>query len=462
MYQDPSIDKALRQTLENLEAPTPDNAWALFEQMRAAQGLDPDQPAAIDQHLFPHLEQIEVAFQPEHWTLMEARLKEEDRRRRRIWITKLAEVAVFLLLIGYLQGLLTPSYKGARYPAEAVATSETAAPQGGSGKHKGTNHHNAALVTANAVADETAPVEQTFYGADQRSVSEKLLDVLKQWFNPSDPQPANPPALVPLAPGLAPVANASGSKSLLDPLPVLKANGPIANAFVPNAPAQVARYAVHQRHLYAGVYAAYDRNTLSTGDERRLSEGLSAGAVVGYRKGKWGIESGLGWQRASFQPKRVIEIFDGNTTQGFYGSYADKVDAEIISVPVKATRQLARVGKTRLHAVGGATAHLAAFKNYEYKTVYFPGVLPQSDPNSQPSASPTLAQDGKGWLEQGGANGNFYLSADAGVRVEHPVNKRLIAYVEPVYRRALTRQGIGPGESRLHTMSIQAGVITTL
>ena len=76
------------------------------------------------------------------------------------------------------------------------------------------------------------------------------------------------------------------------------------------------------------------------------SNGYGGGMTIGYRIGKWGAEAGLSYNRRHYVPKKVIEIYDGNTSNGFYGSFAKNVDADIVSVPVKVTRRIAQFGQS--------------------------------------------------------------------------------------------------------------------
>ncbi|MEO6760361.1 MAG: hypothetical protein ABIO24_12965, partial [Saprospiraceae bacterium] len=90
------FDSQLKSALENLEAPLETTAWAAFEQRFPA----PTAPAAdaVDQALRRSLEQLETPYQPTHWELLAGRMTRIEQLRRRIWVSKSAELAILLLL----------------------------------------------------------------------------------------------------------------------------------------------------------------------------------------------------------------------------------------------------------------------------------------------------------------------------------------------------------------------------
>jgi hypothetical protein len=456
MNQDQQFDKELRSKLENLESPAETGAWAAFEQRRAVKGLDPDMPSPVDKVVFNALGNLEMAYQPSEWNMMEARLDFEDRRRRRIWMTKLAEAAIFLLLVGYLQGLLQTPYAG-------KSTSPAASNEPIASKEKNTRAKRPAAHQLPSASLPSTSGTDAFWNTNILETPETLNNQygLSETALQNQSAPNN---LV--SPFINSVANTGSAQmpSVLDPLPFLFSTDPIAFAFAPTAldlPDHIITKSPKQRNLYAGLSGSYDQNTVVSGNERRISNGYAFGATIGYKKGKWGIESGIAYQKKTFQPKKEIEIYGGNTANGFYGSFADKVDAEIVAIPVHATRELAHVGKTKISVASGATAHVAVNKSYSYKKVYYSGVSPQPSQNP-PANAPSLSKEGKGLLENGAFNENFYLTADASIRIEHPIGKKMIAFVEPTVRRAISQKGIGPSDSRLHTLSFQAGVLTSL
>lgn len=113
---------------------------------------------------------------------------------------------------------------------------------------------------------------------------------------------------------------------------------------------------------------------------RTRENGFGGGVTVGYRKGKWGVETGLAYAHKDFTPQKDINIYAGNPIDGFLGAYVKGVDADVFAVPVKVTRRFARMGRTTGHAVAGITANVATEKRFAYKTVVYPPSSPSPTP----------------------------------------------------------------------------------
>ena len=125
------------------------------------------------------------------------------------------------------------------------------------------------------------------------------------------------------------------------------------------------------------------------------------------------------------------------------------------------TRRVAKTGNTTAHAVAGVSAHFAANKRYDYKSVYYPPQNSSGPGGPVPSKPAATFPEGKGVFEKGGLSNNAYATADLGLRVEQSLGKHYVAFLEPVYRQSLGG-GLGPRTSRLSTFSIQAGVMASL
>ena len=106
-----NFDNKLKNALEGLEAPFDPSAWAAFEQRLNAPFTE-EQPAAVDavdKAVFRTLERLDAPYQPAHWDMLATRMTQVARTRRRIWIAKLTEAAIFLLLLANLEGFLRPA-----------------------------------------------------------------------------------------------------------------------------------------------------------------------------------------------------------------------------------------------------------------------------------------------------------------------------------------------------------------
>lgn len=452
-----NFDDKLKNALERLEAPYESSAWAAFEQRLNAPFTE-EQPAAVDavdKAVFRTLERFEAPYQPAHWDMLATRMTHIARTRRRVWVAKLSEAAIFLLLLANLEGLLhsesapaapapaTPQIKSNRLQAEAPV--------------RRSKSGNADTMQDALAGNLNSGDDMMLYGSDAGiGMSPAALPVSDGTFSGDQALALNQGA------DARAVSEAWIPLADLMPVPVVLPVGPVEQVNAnPYAASTVNIKAPKQHRMYAATFASYDNNRVRSAGYSTNATGYGGGMAIGYRIGQWGMEAGLSYNRRPYEPKKEIEIYDGNTTNGFYGSYASNVDADIISMPFKVTRRVVRVGTTSAHAVAGVTANFVADKSYRYRKIFYPGVAPSG--NQNPDQQPKLKQTGTGLLENGGnLNGNFYATADLGVRIEQPIGRRFAAFVEPAYRVALGNKGYGPNPARVSTLSVQAGVLATL
>ncbi len=457
-----NFDKQIKSSLENIEMPFDSASWqALESRMNAA--ISEEQPSAVepvDLVVKRTLERFEVPYQAADWNLMQAKLN-QNILVRRIRMSKAAEAAIFLLLLVNIEGFLG-GFKEVLKPA-APAKPKVAEPMADRHRSKGSKHHSAASqqenVTVTSLAERVvALISAPFAGADDDA---------------STLEPGTSPLAVvdPAANGNASMLDAANFYSAsgivkfnkLEQLPQAKIQDFAWKNFFETIPGVITPTPRKSNGLYAASFASFDKNNIRQGDYATQANGFGGGVAVGYRKGKWGVETGLAYSQTNFTPQRKDEFYAGNPADGFLASYVKNVDADVFSVPVKVTRRMARFGRTTAHAVAGLTANVATQKRYGYKTVVYPPSSPQPSPTPgiDPAQYPIPNRNQKGALEGGSFKTNAYATADVGMRVEQPLGKRYVAFVEPTYRRSLGG-GFGPKRERINSFTIHAGVMASL
>ncbi len=473
------LDAQLKSALENLEVPYDASTWAMLEQ-RLPKAAPAD---AVDKAVFAALEGLEAPYQSSHWDLLANRMAEQARLRRRIWVSKTAEAAVFLLLLLNLEGLLGGDDRPAQRPAPATAPKSDVPIAERSGRKQRNDANHIPAGTTNTSIEGQSPV------SDSKG---SMLVFEKEGSNPGNVQ------VFEMTPGIQYPAtsnqqstNQYSATSNQEPAtnnqqPTTDNQQPTTNnpflaplqtdwsalALAPDTkhfgqiplPAVLTKKAPKPGKFYAASFVSLDRNQVKINSlPSQTTPGYGGGLAVGYRPGKWGVEAGVAYTHKTFQPRKEVEIVSGDINKGYYGAFIQEVDADMVSIPVKVTRQIARVGKLTAHAVAGFTANIATEKSYRSKSVYYPGFAPQTGGSGQTPLKPKLAREGKGALEKGGGlDGNSYATANAGLRLEHPIGKRASAFVEAGYGQAMTRQGVGPKPSQISTIAVQAGVMAGL
>ncbi len=463
-----NFDTRLKASLEHLDAPFEASTWAAMEQRLNTRTAGPDQPAPVDKAVLRALDNLEAPYVPAHWEMLAQRMTDDARRRRRIWMTKLGEAAIFLLFFANLHSFLgrTPDDKtpGTHKPAANIPIA--AAPtRSHSGQHA-TAGHNKNDNTDNTVSDATAAGSNTGLGVSNPAAMLEFtllngLGAPALIQHPTDGTTENTPANTILAAAeINPLF--PGTVSAFAPLSAPTVQ-PLATTFETLSVPFFVNKAPKASHLYVASFASLDNNTVVSGDYSTKSKGFGGGIALGIRKMKWGVEAGLGYSHKQYTPKKELEIYSGNVANGYYGSYAHEIEAELVSIPVKITRRMARFSKISIHAVAGVTTNIALEKAYHYRTVFFPGSTPDAQPGSQQIVQqPQFRKQGKGVLENGKLTGNVYASADVGARVEVPVGQNTTLYVEPTYRQALGGKGIGPKKAAIHSVCLQVGVLAGL
>jgi hypothetical protein len=448
MKSEKMFDTQIKSALENIEVPYDPSTWSMLEQKL---GPAPDQPHPVDSVVSDALSKMEVPFSPMHWEEMSDQLFELQRTRRRIRLSKFLEAAIFLLLLANIEGFTGSLFdsKPAHKPVqslEPVADSDVH----GRDKKSGNHHKYTAVPAAFGGVNSSFPEDQATAISGQGA---GLIPAIQGTVTPE------------MAEGIHSV-NAVTAISLprfetFDPIAGLNGNSPLNFSEKINQPHQIIVKLPKERRFYVALNAGFDKNTIRSNSDARSANGYAAGMTAGYRTGKWGFETGVVYDKKEYQPKKVIEIYDHNSN-GYFGTYASNVKADMVSIPLKGLRQVARSGKMKVYAVAGLTAHVVLRKNFQYNNVFYPA--PSASPTTtDPAPQPQMQQVGKGLLQRGNLEGNVYASADAGVRIERKIGKRTTLFVEPCYQTSLGGgKGIGPVAGRINTMTIQAGVMASL
>jgi hypothetical protein len=378
-----------------------------------------------------------------------------QKTKMRIRFSKLLEAAIFLLLLANIEGFTGlffeqgPSRNHEANPGPYVNADDDQ-PVGKSARHKGNKG-----IFAHAGAQNPLNAFPAVFAAITPGMTNSI---------PAAPANGalNPLASVDQTGVIHILDNLSLSKfetfdpvSSLNPSMLSNTGKPVSfpHQIIVKAPAQ-------QQRLYVALAPGFEKNYLHSGSDLRNADGYSVAATVGIRKDGWGFETGLVYAKKQYVPKKSIEIYDHNS-KGYIGSYASNVEADLVSVPLKGMRQIGKAGKIRAYAVAGVTVHAAMHKNYAYNEVFYPA--PSQTPNPGPPPAPHLQQTGKGLLQRGNARDNVYVSADAGLRLERPIGKRMSVFVEPSFQSGVGgASGIGPVPVRINTFSVQAGVMASL
>lgn len=442
------FDETIKNALDNIEEPYDASTWAqLAQRIDATMPEAPaTEPAAIDDVVREALVGMEALYQSAHWAQM-SRLLDQQLLRRRLLTAKAAEAAIFLLLL-----LNFNLFIDENSPIYQPRTTPTAPAEEPVAIHKRSNK------PSRQQSIQPPGYENMTYTSDVTEAGINLLPGISdnsgqympdglghsvQTFGTNPKEVDN---------SRYAFANTAVMQSLPQSTVPLLYTTQTPKIQPHNSPNRTKGY------FYAGAYAAHDQNRIIAPRDIQAFGGYRGGFMAGWRKGRWGVETGVAQASLHYTPKT-----DAIGSRTGVQSQLLAVDANMTTLSVKGLSRLGRVGKkTSVYATAGTTVSIAAYKNYRYETTIMHNAAPGSGNNPITDQWGPEYRIAKGALEGGDFARNTYISADAGLRIERPVGGRFAIFVEPVYRHAVSSNNIGPTPIRIHTMSVQAGVLATL
>jgi hypothetical protein len=478
---DQQFDHKMRQALEQIEAPFDPQSWdALSRKLdnTAAPATDAtDAPNAFDQRMRERLEGVQPRYQTTHWDMLAQRL-DSMAHVARIRKHKAAEAVLMLLLLANLQLVFKGGTQLFHMPMPAIQPAveqPIAAAQHGKSERTRTNAA-APLVAQDMDVEMSASLSNS---ASTATIWSQVLSALGAGSDISTPQNSNTTVATtdanPTGGGLARAMIGPDGRPItpgLRPLTLLQALGldrvhsqtvqPIAG-IQRNQDISTPQKNKRPRSWNLLASVGLDHNRTNTFDENgealQTSRQRGARWQVGaaYRGTHWGVEAGVAYANRRYQTGKEVFTIRQNSVDGTaIGTSFESVSAQLVQVPVRVTRQVARMGRTRVVAVAGATGHLAAQKNYQFSEHVYPTV-PGTSGNNQPD----IPQP-DGLLQGGSVNRNFYATADLGVRVERPVTRGTTAFIESSVSQPVAGAGYGPARARTRTVGVSAGVLAAL
>lgn len=454
--EDKFFDNQMKSALERIEPPFDPSTWdALARKMDALQNPVPVDD--VDKAVARGLQHLEPAFQPAHWDKLAGQMQTIADRRRRIITSKLAEAALLALLAWNFGGLLLgekptapaapakPKYEGPVAENQSPRRTRTNVAPGVSAEN----------FEANLLTNNDLEGQPTFVFENGTVLS--LGDAAAVFASDN--------------------SNTDGQVLTNDAAALTQARAGYASfAMLPGTSAQLLENAARQpqfaaftlqkkseKQYYVSNYASVARNHVRTPYDQEFQKsgyaqwtnGYGGGLAVGTRRGKWGAEAGIVYASKKYTPRTTIAITGGNPTTGYRGVALSEVDLDVVAVPVQVNRQIARAGRTSMRASVGATANFAAQSAYRYREVEVPGT------SGGTGVNPAAKQLGRGVFEGGQVDKNTWLTADAGLRIEHRVNQLVTAFVEPVYSFAVAGR-VGPKRAQFSSATLNAGVMASL
>ena len=459
-----TFDETIRQKAGGITAPPFQAAhWE-----RLARALDdahpgiPSVPAddTLDQNIAEKLRQLRAPGSSEQtWPILENRLLEHERLRRRVLMYKSAELVLLLLLLlnvvhwyPRLKPVLRQELPYAQHSDRAKE-----AP-------------NATLPPAETRAALPSVASKKIFVTAPNNSYRAELPVSAQ--KKSAPIPSLDALEGRISTGLKPIERAlpaENSRPMEVPAQAVVALPAIASLqFLtePELEEEEATFEVpHSRRrprLNVAMLGGADNNRVMTPPNYqfrlkgfdRYTTGYGGGILLGLEYGRMELGSGLVYSAKQYQPLPVIFV-KGSNQKGFVANSLESIQLNLVNLPVYLRYDAIRKDKWRAYVTGGASLQIALGANYFI-----------SPPITLPAASQTPVVEGElekpagGWLEGGSFKENSYITANIGLGLERFVSERWSVFAQPTYHQSIGyfANGLGPNLDRIHTLSLWTGI----
>ena len=209
---------------------------------------------------------------------------------------------------------------------------------------------------------------------------------------------------------------------------------------------------------YNYIMTPYD-NALSVKSYQHAALGYGAGLATSLGLGRWDIELGANYASRKYTPKPISEKV-GNILDGYLNFELDKIELNILNIPLHIRYYFKTEKKTELFISGGASMNIAMQANYFKKAEFASrGRTPDLGKANQ-LLEETLINTQKiyslGLLDGGSFLENRYFTADLGLGIERKISHRYSIFGQANYQHFLDN-GIGPNKDRFNSVSLSAG-----
>jgi hypothetical protein len=186
----------------------------------------------------------------------------------------------------------------------------------------------------------------------------------------------------------------------------------------------------------------------------RYTTGYGGGILLGLEYGRMELGSGLIYSAKQYQPLPVIFV-KGSNQKGFVANSLESIQLNLVNLPVYLRYDAIRKDKWRAYVSGGASLQIALGANYFISP---PITLPAA--GQTPVVEGELEKPAGGWFEGGSFRENSYITANIGLGLERFVSERWSVFAQPTYHQSIGyfANGLGPNLDRIHTLSLWTGI----
>ena len=452
---DASFDDAVRAALTGFAAAEMPGSWDDMEKL-----IEADEATSFDHEVKSKVANYTEPYNPETWPILDNKIEEEERLRRRLVVAKVLEVAAVLIMLLTVHNLMPDIREAISNDGDATQSAALA------------DFDEAIAVEEFKISESTSQVTAQ---SDQLSSSDEQIESKSNLTEQtSEPFATN----VELQETGTPVMdNSTGIQRAVTQLPLLPSRSTevSSGAFATGVEAcqvdpdingrakvasvdEIGSIAMAEqidpglslampepvlprsrKSLRLSIGGAFDVNNLympseqfyANGRKIKFSEkdllayGYSTGSGFIFDHGSWSFETGLYYSSKTFEPNRVLKI--GNSLDVRTVDF-DKISLHVVSVPLYGHWNFDKKGKTRMYLVGGAAFNLIVTAHYD--------LLTSGSQFGPPGSSRTdyeVQQVRANFLDDAEFSSKSYVNVTGGFGVEHYLDKKFSVFAQPTY-----------------------------
>jgi hypothetical protein len=195
------------------------------------------------------------------------------------------------------------------------------------------------------------------------------------------------------------------------------------------------------------------------------------GFSVGFKKGKFELESGLAFKHKEYIPNSVNVVTGGFLDNGGWDTIftPNLVKMNVLNIPLNFNYYFSESKHFNFYASIGATANFAMGINAIYPANYDVKIDQlkakkvkannnlQSADNNGPVKEVDIALYSQGIVEDFKFKENYYVTAQAALGLEYKISSFTSLFLQTSYEQHLFQAGIGSRNDRISSFNLQAG-----
>lgn len=508
LTDDALLDSMVLAGLSGLEVDFDPSSWNALEEKMITEEVAED--AQIDELARQSLHNYEVPYQKSHWEIMAERLEEEFSLRRKVYKYKVLELALMLLFIFTMINFLPlgadkfeelkafdfeifKNNNADKTPLFDAKNIENANLNKNSNtlENEGNQNTNKAIPTT---ANEDVETEEVMNTVPIASTNVSP-NTWKNTASTSTRTPQIVPAQLPKMQKEIASDNSNtiyiGQEKGKSTASILTEKDGAAREMqaalemldLPKAelldfnhvlPAMILVPDKEKTSVWFSMVGNFEANYIFSPDNEELGSsrdttlgfGYGAGILGGFKRGKWGFETGGIYNHKSYPPNFINQFNPNNDKNVLESEFFQDIQLDILQIPINVQYFVVDRPKWRVYASTGLSVNLLLTPVYqisEMRTALV-ATIPSAPPGGgEPDKSlKNKTEFPTGILAGGSLRENSYMTAQFGLGIERSVGNRWSVFAQPNYQHYLSKNGLKPFKDKFYTLSLSLGTRVTI